>query len=71
MTDLTLAQFDSLSKQELGRKLKQEELQMHGSRSLSLVAAPTRSIKGRLRRSIFSGLKIPTSLQRRFFRNFA
>ncbi|MGE5839614.1 MAG: hypothetical protein ACM34H_06735 [Deltaproteobacteria bacterium] len=71
MTDLTLAQFDSLSKQELSRRLKQEKLQMHGSCSVRLVAAPPGSLTGRLRRSISSGLRIPAALQRKFFRNFA
>jgi hypothetical protein len=71
MTDLTLGHFGSLSKQELSRMLKREELEMLGSRPVPLAAAPTRSFEGRLRRLISSGLQIPLSLQRRFFRNFA
>ena len=71
MTDLTLGHFGSLSKQELSRMLKREELEMLGSHPVPLAAAPTRSFEGRLRRLISSGLQIPLSLQRRFFRNFA
>ncbi len=71
MTDLTLGHLKSLSKQELSRMLKQEGFEMLGSHTEPLAAAPTRSFEGRLRRLISSGLKIPLSLQRRFFRNFA
>ncbi len=71
MTDLTLGYFKSLSKQELSRRLRQEEFEMHGSHPVPLALPPTRSFEGRLRRLISSGLQIPLSLQRRFFRNFA
>ena len=71
MTDLTLGHFESLSKQELSQMLKREEFEMLGSHPVPLDAAPTPSYEGRLRRLISSGLQIPFSLQRRFFRNFA
>ncbi len=71
MTDLTLGYFRSLSKQELSRRLKREEFEMHGSPPVPLALPPTRPFEGRLRRLISSGLQIPLSLQRRFFRNFA
>ena len=71
MTDLTLGYFRSLSKQELSRMLKQEELEMHGSHSVPLATPPNRSFAGRLRRLISSGLRLPLSLQRRVFRHFA
>ena len=72
MTDLTLGHFESLSKQELSLRLKQEELEMHGSRFAPLPAVPpVRPFATQLRRLISSGLHIPLSLQRRFFRNFA
>ena len=44
MTDLTLGHFESLSKQELSRRLKQEELEMHGSRFAPLAAPPVRPL---------------------------
>ena len=71
MTDLTLGHLKSLSKQELSRMLKREELEMLGSHPVPLATAPSPSFERRLRRLISSGLKIPLSLQRRFFRNFA
>ncbi|MBP1741059.1 MAG: hypothetical protein H6Q48_3352 [Deltaproteobacteria bacterium] len=71
MTDLTLGHFKSLSKQELSRMLKQEELEMHGSHPVPLATPPNRSSAGRLHRLISSDLHIPLSLRRRFFRNFA
>ena len=71
MTDLTLSQFRSLSKQELSRLLKHEQLEMHGTQPGRLSAAPAPSLPGRLRRVIFAGLQIPLSLQRKFFRNAA
>jgi hypothetical protein len=72
MTDLTLGPFESLSKQELSLRLKQEEIEMHGSRFAPLPAVPPfRPFSAQLRRLISSALHIPLSLQRRFFRNFA
>jgi hypothetical protein len=71
VTDLTLGHFKSLSKQELSRMLKQEGFEMLGSHPVPLAAAPTPTYQGRLRRLISSGLQIPLSLQKRFFRNFA
>jgi len=71
MTDLTLSQFKSLSKQELNRLLKQEELEMHGTDPARSAASPTPFLTGRLRRVIFSGLQLPLSLQRKLFRNVA
>ena len=71
MTDLTLSQFGSLSRQELHRFLKQEEFEMHGIHPSRLAAPPSRSVSRRLRRLILSGLQSPLSLQRKFFRNFA
>ena len=71
MTDLTLGHFESLSKQELSRRLKQEELEMHGNHFVPLPAAPFRPFSTQLRRLISSGLHIPVSLQKRIFRNFA
>ncbi len=71
MTDLTLGHFKSLSKQELSRRLKREELEMLGSHPVPLDAAPTPPFEGRLHRLISSGLQTPLSLQKRFFRNFA
>lgn len=71
MTDLTLSQFRSLSKQELSRLLKREEAEMHGTYPARSAAPPTPSLSGRLRRLILSGLQIPLSLQRRLFRKAA
>jgi hypothetical protein len=71
MTDLTLCPFESLSKQELSLRLKQEELEMHGGRFAPLAAPPVRPFATQLRRLISSGLHIPVSLQKRIFRNFA
>jgi hypothetical protein len=71
MTDLTLSQFKSLSKQDLKRLLKQEELEMHGTCPAHSAAPPTSSLSGRLRRAISSGLPLPLSLQRKLFRNVA
>jgi len=69
MTDLTLSQFRSLSKQELSRLLKQEKLEMHGTYPARSTAPPSPSLSRRMRRMIFSGLQLPLSLQRRLFRN--
>jgi hypothetical protein len=71
MTDLSLSQFGSLSKQELHRVLMHEKFEMHGSHSLRMASPPSRSFSERLRRLILSGLQSPLSLQRKFFRNFA
>jgi hypothetical protein len=71
MTDLSLSQFGSLSKQELHRLLKQEKFEMLGTHPCCPAAPPNRSFSERLRRLILSGLQSPLSLQRKFFRNFA
>jgi hypothetical protein len=67
MTDLTLGQFGSLPKEELEQLLKQEEFEMHGGHPRHLAVRPTRSFSVRLLRLISSGLRIPLSLQRKFF----
>jgi hypothetical protein len=71
MPDFTLSQFGSLSRQELHRLLKKEELEMHGTRPSRLAAPPSRSFSRRLRRLILSGRQSPLSLQRKIFRNLA
>jgi hypothetical protein len=71
MTDLTLGQFGSLSKQELSLLLKREELEMHGSPPAPSIPYSSASVSTRLRRLLSSGLHIPLSLQKRFFRTAA
>jgi hypothetical protein len=67
MTDLTLNQFRSLPKQELDQLLKQEEFEMHGGHPANVAARPTRSFLVRVLRLFSYGLRIPLSLQRKFF----
>jgi hypothetical protein len=67
MTDLTLSEFRSLSKQELNRLLKQEEFEMHGSHPENLTGHPNYSFPVRVLRFISLGLRIPLSLQRKLF----
>ncbi len=69
MTDLTLSQYKSLSKQELKRLLKKEESEMHGTYPIHSDASPTPSPSGRLRRTISSGLQLPLTLQKKLSRN--
>jgi hypothetical protein len=71
MTDLTLSQFKSLSKQELDQLLRQEEFEMLGSQPGHLADPRSRPFSTRLFRSFSSRLRLPVSLQRKFFRNFA
>jgi hypothetical protein len=67
MTDLTLSQFKSHSKQELDQLLQQEEFEMHGGHLGHLAGRPTRSFSVRLLDFISSSLRIPLSLQRKLF----
>jgi len=69
MTDLTLSQFRSLSKRELRRVLKQEELEMHGSHPRHGADPPSRSSSARLLRMVSSVLRIPSSLKRKLIPN--
>jgi hypothetical protein len=71
MTDLTLSQFGSRSRQELHRLLLKEEFEMHGTHPSPSAAPPRRTVSRRLHRLILSGLQSPLSLQRKFFRNVA
>jgi hypothetical protein len=67
MTDLTLSQFRSHSKQELNRLLKKEEFEMHGSHPEKPAGRPSCSFSVRVLRFISLGLRIPFSLQRKLF----
>ena len=62
MTDLTLSQFESLSKQELDQLLQLEEFKMNGVRIEPLAGLPNYSFSVRLLRLICSILRIPFSL---------